>query len=362
MTYLGPVMIDIEGVELTDEDKNILAHPLVGGVILFTRNFDSVKQVSELINKIKALRSPELLVCIDHEGGRVQRFKDPFTHIPALNNLGIQYNKNPDKAKHHAEIFGWLTSVELLTFNIDFSFTPVLDVDYGLSGVIGDRAFHQQPEVIAELAGHYIKGMHRAGMKSTGKHFPGHGGVKADSHTDIPIDDRSLEEIQKNDMLPFKKLCPESLDGIMTAHVIYEKVINESAGFSELWLMDILRNQLKFDGVIFSDDLDMKGASVVSQHYSERAQRALKAGCDMVLVCNNREAAKQVLENLNYKVTDTTSQQLLRMRGTLKNNINVNNKSIKNKDVMNESISDLWQALTHSKEWIDAVNIIKQYQ
>ena len=341
MNLLGPVMVYVDGFELTEEDRELLLNPLVGGVILFTRNFKSKEQILRLIKAIKKLRTPSLLVAIDHEGGRVQRFKDPFTTIPALRLLGERYDHNPEEALEDAKTFGWLTSIELLSFNIDFSFTPVLDVDYGVSGVIGDRAFHHSPIVIAKLASAYINGMHQAGMASTGKHFPGHGGVSADSHTDMPIDNRSLYYLLENDIVPFRELIPESLDGIMPAHVVYEKTDNNPAGFSSFWLKEILRDKLKFEGVIFSDDLDMKAASCLSDDYTERAKSALNAGCDMALVCNNRSAAKQVLDKLKYSVTEKSSQHLLKMRG---------------KDTIH------WDELIKSEQWAKAVKIITKYK
>lgn len=341
MSFLGPVMLDLDGCCLSDEDRLLLQHPLAGGIILFTRNFESVKQLDELIEEIKALRDPALLIVVDHEGGRVQRFKETFTVIPALNVLGKKYDENTNIALQDAETFGWLTAIELLAFGIDFSFTPVLDVDYGVSQVIGDRAFHSSPEIIAELAAAYIKGLHKAGMSSTGKHFPGHGGVTADSHTDIPVDDRDLDILLSKDIIPFKYLIPDYLDAIMPAHVIYKQINDKPAGFSSYWLKDMLRDKLGFNGIIFSDDLDMQGASCISDNYTVRAQTALKAGCDMVLVCNNREAAKDVLDNLVYNVTDNSSEHLLKMRG---------------KEVMS------WGALIKTKEWQQAVAVILGYK
>lgn len=348
MTLLGPVMIDIEGVDLSEEDRTLLDNPLTGGVILFTRNFESAEQLYELVNEIKSLRDPALLIAIDHEGGRVQRFKQPFTHIPALNLLGRKYDSQPEIAIQHAKIFGWLTSIELLTFKIDFSFTPVLDVDYGISAVIGDRAFHKNPDIIARLAAAYIEGMHLAGMPSTGKHFPGHGGVHADSHTDIPVDNRDLKVILENDILPFEKLVPEHLDGIMPAHVIYEKITKEPAGFSPFWLKEILRDRLRFKGVIFSDDLNMQAASSISDNYTVRAKAALKAGCDMVLICNNRPAAMEILNNLDFNINNQTHQQLLKMRGK----IDLNTKY---------TVSQQWDKLTQTDNWQQAVSIVSEY-
>ncbi len=348
MTKLGPVMIDIDGIELTPDDRTLLKNPLTGGVILFTRNFESPAQVSHLINEIKSLREPSLLIAIDHEGGRVQRFKEPFTHIPALNILGQRYDVEPETALQHARTFGWLTAIELLTFNIDFSFTPVLDVDYGISNVIGNRAFHQQPGIIAKLAAAYIDGLHDAGMASTGKHFPGHGGVSADSHTDIPVDKRPLNILLENDIVPFEQLIPQHLDAIMPAHVIYEAITKEPAGFSSFWLKEILREKLKFEGVIFSDDLDMKGASSISDSYTVRAETALNAGCDMVLVCNNRKAAIEVLENLDFTISEQSYHRLLKMRG----------RTILNTEY---TVSEQWDKLVETDAWQQAVKIISEY-
>jgi len=341
MNLLGPVMLDIKAGYLTEEDRSLLTHPLAGGVILFTRNFESATQLAELIKEIKALRDPALLIAVDHEGGRVQRFKEPFTVIPTLNVLGQQYDKNIDTALQDAETFGWLTAIELLTFGIDFSFTPVLDIDYGVSQVIGDRAFHSSPQIIAKLAAAYIQGLHKAGMSSTGKHFPGHGGVTADSHTDIPVDKRDLDTLLKQDIIPFKYLIPDYLDAIMPAHVIYKQINDKPAGFSSYWLKDILRTELNFKGIIFSDDLDMQGASCISDNYDVRAITALEAGCDMVLVCNNRDAATGVLENLVYNVTDKSSQHLLKMRG---------------KAVMT------WDDLIKTEQWKQASDIVANYK
>ncbi len=341
MNLLGPVMLDLAGCYLSNEDRHLLQHPLTGGIILFTRNFESAEQLAELIKEIKALRDPSLLIAVDHEGGRVQRFKEPFTVIPALNVLGKKYDENAELALQDAEVFGWLTAIELLAFGIDFSFTPVLDVDYGVSQVIGDRAFHCSPEIISELAAAYINGLHKAGMPSTGKHFPGHGGVTADSHTDIPVDKRDLDTLLNKDIVPFKRLIPDYLDAVMPAHIIYNKINAKPAGFSSYWLKEMLRDKLNFNGIIFSDDLDMQGASCISDNYTVRAQTALKAGCDMVLVCNNREAAADMLDNLVYNVTDNTSQHLLKMRG---------------KEVMN------WKILVKTAQWQQAVGVIAGYK
>lgn len=312
---LGPVMLDIDGVELSSEDKEILQHPLVGGVILFTRNYESVEQVTRLISSIHKLREPHLLVAVDHEGGRVQRFTDEFTRLPAARRAGELFDHNHHKAKQLAQHIGWLMASELRSVGADFSFAPVLDIDYQQCQVIGDRAFHHNPDVVYELAYSYIKGMNQAGMAAVGKHFPGHGGVKEDSHIDIPVDDRDYDVIYHNDIKPYRLLIQQSLSAIMPAHVIYPKIDPLPAGFSTRWLKDVLRKQLHFQGVIFSDDLDMQGASVVGSAYSDRARAAIDAGCDMVLVCNNRPNAIDVLDNFGEFNNPVTSTRLARMHG-----------------------------------------------
>lgn len=295
---LGPIMLDIAGYELTAEDKNILCHPLVGGVILFSRNYKNKIQLKNLVKEIKQLRNPQLIIAVDHEGGRVQRFRDEFTHLPPMRKLGEIYQENKSYALSLTTQCGWLLAMELLAVGIDFSFTPVVDLDYGVSTVIGDRSFNADPLVVNELAAALIKGMRDAGMSAVAKHFPGHGAVVADSHTDIPVDNRELNIIEQNDIVPFAHLISHGVAGIMPAHVIYPKVDDKPAGFSKKWLQDILRNKYHFQGTIFSDDLDMAGASAMG-NYVERAQQALKAGCDVILICNNRTAALSVLAGLS---------------------------------------------------------------
>ena len=312
---LGPIMLDLDSVEMSPEEREILLNPLVGGVILFTRNFSSVEQITHLVKEIHQLREPRLLVAVDHEGGRVQRFRDGFSSLPAVGHFGEIYKHNPKRAHLLAETAGWLMAAELRAIGVDFSFAPVLDIDYGKSSVIGDRAFHQDSQVITELAHAYTIGMNDAGMAATGKHFPGHGAVVADSHTDIPVDDREYKEIYTNDILPFKRMIHHGIAAIMPAHVIYSKVDKLPAGFSEIWLKDILRKRLAFQGVIFSDDLDMKGASVIGEKYVDRAEKAISAGCDMVLVCNNREGALNVVDNLTGHNDPVAHLRLARMHG-----------------------------------------------
>lgn len=311
---LGPVMLDLLGPTLEPEERELLAHPLVGGVILFTRNFVDAEQIRVLVEQIHAVRSPRLLVAVDHEGGRVQRFRDGFTRLPAVGRLGRIYEQDRGRARQAATELGWLMAAELRACDIDFSFAPVLDLDRGVSQVIGDRAFHREPRIVAELAYSYTRGMGEAGMAATGKHFPGHGAVAADSHTDIPVDQRSWEAMAE-DVTPFARMIANGLAGIMPAHVIYEHVDRRAAGFSPFWLQEVLRGRLGFQGVIFSDDLDMAGAAAAGDDFAARAQTALEAGCDMALVCNNRKAAVEVLDGLGPREDPVAHMRLARMHG-----------------------------------------------
>lgn len=338
---LGPVMLDLDSVEMSPEEREILQNPLVGGVILFSRNFSSVEQLVHLVSEIHQIRNPRLLVAVDHEGGRVQRFRDGFTSLPAVGHFGEIYQHNPKRAKLLSETAGWLMSAELRAVGVDFSFAPVLDINYGVSEVIGDRAFHQDSQVIVELAHAYTKGMHDAGMAATGKHFPGHGAVTVDSHVDIPIDNREYKEIYAHDILPFKRMIHHGMAAVMPAHVIYPKVDKFPAGFSEVWLKDILRKRLSFQGVIFSDDLDMKGASVAGDQYVDRAEKALSAGCDVALVCNNREGALNVLDNLSGHDDPVSHLRLARMHG-------------KNETTMS--------TLHKTEKWKKSSDLLKRYQ
>jgi beta-N-acetylhexosaminidase len=294
---LGPVMADVQGLALDAAEREMLRHPLVGGVVLFARNFESPAQLGTLTAEIRALRDPELLIAVDHEGGRVQRFKQGFTLIPAMRRIGNLADRDTTLACATAEAAGRVLATELLSHGVDFSFAPVLDVDFGGSSVIGDRAFASSPALIAELAGALLRAMARAGMAGVGKHFPGHGYVRADSHVDVPVDDRDLARIEAADLVPYRLLIPQGLAGIMPAHVIYPKVDSRPAGFSEIWLKRILRGQLGFDGMIFSDDLSMEGASVAGNIVA-RGEAALAAGCDMVLVCNAPGEVARLLEGL----------------------------------------------------------------
>lgn len=311
---LGPVMLDVAGTALTDEDRQRLQHPLVGGVILFSRNFESCAQLTQLTADIHALRSPPLIIAVDHEGGRVQRFREGFTQLPPMRELGMVWDRDRRKAAGIAQSLGLVLAAELRVHGVDLSFAPVLDVDYGNSSVIGDRAFHARPEAIAELALGVMHGLRDGGMAAVGKHFPGHGHVRADSHHEVPVDERPLADIESEDLIPFRRLIDAGMGGIMPAHVIYPAVDAAPAGFSPIWLKKILRGKLGFDGVIFSDDLSMEGASVAGG-VVDRAKAALHAGCDMVLVCNNPRSADELLNGLEYAMPPTALARLARIHG-----------------------------------------------
>jgi beta-N-acetylhexosaminidase len=303
----GHLMIDIEGLKLNPEDKILLAHPQVGGLILFRRNYANLKQCAALIQEIRAV-NPDIIIAVDQEGGRVQRFHDGFTPLSPLGDLGKAYDQNPDQAKILAKTHAQKMATELLALGIDLSFTPVLDRNIGISSVIGDRSFHANPKVITELARVYIEALQEVGMPATAKHFPGHGAVVADSHFQLPVDTRDFAEIEATDLLPFKQLA-SLVDAVMIAHVVYKKISQLPAGFDSFWLKEVLRQQCGFNGVVFSDALDM-GALKDSGPMSKRAELALNAGCDMVLVCNDRKGAKEVLDFLGDRVNPISQQRL----------------------------------------------------
>ena len=309
---IGALMLDIAGTELTQEDIELLSAPQVGGVILFARNIQSPAQVRALTDHMRQVR-PDILIAVDQEGGRVQRLKQGFTLLPAMGRFGELYQSEPERALGLAEECGWLMATEVLAVGIDFSFAPVLDLN-GVSDVIGDRAFAARPANIIALAEAFLSGMHRAGMATTGKHFPGHGSVKADSHVAAAIDSRSFAEIQQQDMQTFIQL-QNQLDALMPAHVIYDQVDPNPAGFSEFWLQQVLRKDLGYDGVIFSDDLSMQAACVAGDA-DARIQAALLAGCDMGLVCNNRAAQRLALSAI-ADLPLPNQARLERMRGKI---------------------------------------------
>ncbi|PCJ30838.1 MAG: beta-N-acetylhexosaminidase [Gammaproteobacteria bacterium] len=311
---LGPLMVDVLGTELSEVERDILQHPLVGGVILFSRNYESPEQVAALTKSIHALREPHLLIAVDHEGGRVQRFRSGFTRLPPIGALGKHYMQHPKQTLALAETTGWLMAAELRAIGVDFSFAPVLDLDYGVSEVIGDRAFHRDPEAVSSMAHAYIQGMKRAWMPAVGKHFPGHGAVEVDSHLGLPVDKRHFEDMWQADMLPFRNLCQTELAGIMPAHIVYDKEDELPAGFSPFWLQEVLRNKLGFQGAILSDDLSMEGASIMGDSLG-RTEAALSAGCDMVLLCNNPNSVERVIDGLQYTDDPVRHMRLIRLHG-----------------------------------------------
>jgi len=306
----GAVMLDLVGTGLSAEEKELLRHPSTGGVILFARNFESPRQLLALSKEIRAQR-PELLIAVDHEGGRVQRFQEGFTRIPPMRLLGDRWEADAGEARELAAAIGYVVAVELRTHGVDFSFAPVLDVDFGSSSVIGDRAFSDEATVIAALAAAFVAGLKAGGAAAVGKHFPGHGYVKADSHVDVPVDGRSYAEIEANDLHPYRELIAHGLTGVMPAHVIYPEVDRQPAGYSRVWLQDVLRRRLEFNGMIFSDDLSMEGASVAGGPV-ERALAAIEAGCDMVLLCNAPDAVLKLLEALKGRTPDPARVDLMR--------------------------------------------------
>jgi beta-N-acetylhexosaminidase len=311
MSALGPVMLDVRGLSLEPDEREVLKHPLVGGVILFARNYASPEQLKALSAQIKAVRDPQLLLCVDQEGGRVQRLKTGFTVIPPMGTLGAMADQA--RAREASRAIGRVLAEELAIHGVDFSFAPVLDVDFGRSGVIGDRAFAKDARRIGELAGAFVTGLHDGGVATVGKHFPGHGWAEADSHHAVPVDERPLTEIEARDLEPYRALIPLGLDGVMPAHVIYPTVDAQPAGFSRVWLQDILRLRLGFDGLIFSDDLSMEGASVAGG-VVERGEAALAAGCDMVLVCNAPEEAAKLLEGLRAPPMNVSRAERMRAK------------------------------------------------
>lgn len=338
---LGPVMLDIEGPLLTPADRALLAEPAVGGVILFSRNYASPSQLADLVASIRALRSPPLLVAVDQEGGRVQRFREGFSAIPPMRRLGHAWDGDPDEALELARTAGWLIAAELRSAGVDFSFAPCVDLDRGLSDVIGERAFHSDPDVVAALAAAFCRGLRSAGMAAIAKHFPGHGAVVADSHEALPIDRREYGDIL-DDMRPYEKLTAHRLlAGVMLAHVVYKEVDPLPAGFSRYWIGDELRSQYSFDGAVFCDDLSMKATAGYGT-MPERAARALASGCDMVLVCNDRAAAQATVAALADYSNPPSLVRLARLHGT--------------GQVLRETLlaSDEWQAAAERLgRWMD---------
>lgn len=308
-------MLDIDGVSLTPADRELLREPAVGGLILFSRNYRSPQQLADLVDEVRALRSPPLIIAVDHEGGRVQRFRDGFTAIPPMRAIGRQYRADPDAALALARQAGWLIAAELRACGVDLCFAPCVDLDWGVSDIIGDRAFHAKPEIVAELAAEFSRGLRSVGMAAVAKHFPGHGAVVADSHEQLPVDRREYGDVL-DDMRPYDKLIGNGLiAGVMMAHIVYPKMDSLPAGFAPYWIQRELRARLGFDGAVLSDDLNMKATRTYGT-MPERAQRSLEAGCDMVLVCNDRDAAQATVRVLRDYSNPLSLVRLARLHGT----------------------------------------------
>jgi beta-N-acetylhexosaminidase len=313
---LGPLMVDVAGLELTPEDRDVLRHPLVGSVILFTRNYTEPEQLTRLVADIHAVRSPALIVAVDQEGGRVQRFRPQFSVLPSPRRIGHEFDLDARQGLALARSMGWLMAAELRAHGVDLSFAPCVDLDYGVSEVIGDRSFHSKPEAVAQLAMAYMGGMKDAGMAATAKHFPGHGAVVADSHHSLPVDRREWAGLG-DDLLPYRRLITNGIPGIMVAHILFPAVAPEPASLSRRWIQNALREELRFEGAVFTDDLSMGGARQLGEFGDivARASAALAAGCDVLPVCNDRGSVVKLLDDLVYEVQPSSHLRLVRMRG-----------------------------------------------
>ena len=310
---LGPLMVDVAGLELTPEDREVLRHPLVGSVILFTRNYADSAQLGRLVADIHAVRQPALIVGVDQEGGRVQRFRPGFSLLPSLRRIGHEFDLDARHGLTLSRAMGWLMAAELRAHGVDLSFAPCVDLDYGVSEVIGDRAFHSKPEAVAQLALAYMAGMKDAGMAATAKHFPGHGAVVADSHQSLPVDRRDWNALG-DDLLPYRRLIANALPGVMVAHVLFPAVDPAPASLSRRWIQNALREELRFEGAVFTDDLSMGGAAEFGD-IVVRVEAALAAGVDVLPVCNDRAGVTRLLDELVYEVDPTAHLRLVRMRG-----------------------------------------------
>ncbi|HXQ63434.1 MAG TPA: beta-N-acetylhexosaminidase [Steroidobacteraceae bacterium] len=310
---LGCLMVDVPGRSLLPEDRDVLEHPLVGGVILFSRNFADVAQLASLVAEIHAIRQPRLLVAADHEGGRVQRFRSDFTLLPPMHRIGREYDMDAARGRELARQAGWLIGSELRAIGLDLAFAPVVDLDFGVSEAIGDRAFHSDAAVVALLAGALMSGMREAGMSATAKHFPGHGAVVADSHVALPFDRREFVDLGP-ELTPYRLLIANGLPSVMMAHVVFPEVDSLPASLSRRWVTDILRGELDFSGAVFTDDLSMAGAAAFGG-VTERAALALAAGCDMLLVCNSRPAVLELLGALDPAPRPASALRIARLHG-----------------------------------------------
>ena len=312
---LGPIIVSIEGKKLSEDDRHTLRHDAIGGVILFSENYKDREQLMELIRSIKKIKSPELIVCVDQEGGRVQRFREGFYKLPSFNELGKIYDRTKEEGLRASFLAAQVTALELLDVGIDFSFSPVIDIDHGLSDIIGDRSFHSIPKIVTELSDSYINGLKSIGMKAVVKHFPGHGGVMLDSHIDKPIDERFLDDLD-NDLMPFQSLFKKDVSAIMTAHICFPNIDSSMVTFSEYWLSDLLRQKFQFQGLVFSDDLSM-GATEEIGLMEERINLALSSGCDVVICCHMKDQMNLIIESVqsNYKKSFDSKLEVMRPSG-----------------------------------------------
>jgi len=311
---LGPLMMDLEGTSITAAEREVMAHPLVGGVILFTRNYVDPEQLTELVAGIHAIRTPPLIVAVDQEGGRVQRFQKGFTRLPPARLIGHAFDQDPKGGLELARRTGWLMASELRSHGVDISFAPVVDLDYGVNEAIGTRAFHKRSETVSQLAIAYMYGMREAGMAATAKHFPGHGAVTADSHHILPVDRRELVDMA-DDLSPYRRLIANGLPSVMVAHIVFPALDAAPASLSSAWIRDVLRGELRFQGVIFADDLSMGGAAAAYGDVVARAEKALAAGCDMLPVCNNRASVLKLLDGLKVEPEPASRLRLVRLHG-----------------------------------------------
>lgn len=311
---LGPVMMDLLGTELSAEERELLQHPLVGSVILFTRNYRDPAQLAELVAAIQAVRSPAPIVSVDHEGGRVQRFRAGFSVLPPARRVGHEFDREPRSGLEWARELGWLMAAELRAVGIDLSFAPCVDLDYGVSEVIGDRAFHGRAGAVGQLAVAWMHGMRDAGMVATAKHFPGHGAVVADSHLQMPVDRRELVDMEA-DLAPYRLLIENGLAGVMVSHVVFPQLDSLPASLSPRWIRGVLRDELRFQGAVFADDLSMKGAATAVGDVVERCRLALEAGCDVLPICNDRQSVLEVLQRLDVPLDPASAMRRARLRG-----------------------------------------------
>ena len=330
---LGPIIVSIEGKKLSEDDRHTLRHDAIGGVILFSENYEDREQLMELIRSIKKIKSPELIVCVDQEGGRVQRFREGFYKLPSFNELGKIYDRTKEEGLRASFLAAQVTALELLDVGIDFSFSPVIDIDHGLSDIIGDRSFHSIPKIVTELSDSYINGLKSIGMKAVVKHFPGHGGVTLDSHIQKPIDERFLDDLD-NDLMPFQSLFKKDVSAIMTAHICFPNIDSSMVTFSEYWLSDLLRQKFQFQGLVFSDDLSM-GATEEIGLMEERINLALSSGCDVVICCHMKEQMNLIINSVqsNYKKNFDSKLEVMRPSGQ--------------SEFSYENISELSQELDH---------------